>query len=63
MLNRRLAEEKLEKKKQETWKTTIETIQQNHFLSLCLMQIKNNTQLWMWMVMELKPDAVKNNTT
>ena len=22
----------------------------------------NNTQLWMWLVMEVKSDAVKNNT-
>ena len=22
---------------------------------------KNSTQLWMWLVMEVKPDAVKNN--
>ena len=25
-------------------------------------QSKNNTQLWMWLVMEVKPDAVKSNT-
>ena len=25
------------------------------------MQSKNNTQLWMWLVMEVKSDAVKNN--
>ena len=24
-------------------------------------QSKNNTQLWMWLVMEVKSDAVKNN--
>ena len=24
-------------------------------------QSKNNTQLWMWLVMEVKPDAVKSN--
>ena len=24
---------------------------------------KNNTQLWMWLVMEIKSDAVKNNIT
>ena len=24
-------------------------------------QSKNNTQLWMWLVMEAKSDAVKNN--
>ena len=23
---------------------------------------QNNTQLWMWLVMEVKSDAVKNNT-
>ena len=25
-------------------------------------QSKNNTQLWIWLLMEVKPDAVKNNT-
>ena len=24
-------------------------------------QSKNNTQLWMWLVMEVKSDAMKNN--
>ena len=24
-------------------------------------QSENNTQLWMWLVMEVKSDAVKNN--
>ena len=24
-------------------------------------QSKNNTQLWMWLVMEVKPNAVKSN--
>ena len=24
-------------------------------------QSKNNAQLWMWLVMEVKSDAVKNN--
>ena len=24
-------------------------------------QSKNNTQLWMWLVMEVKSDAIKNN--
>ena len=24
-------------------------------------QSKNNTQLWVWLVMEVKSDAVKNN--
>ena len=24
-------------------------------------QSKNNTQLWMWLVVEVKSDAVKNN--
>ena len=26
-----------------------------------LEQLKNNTQLWMWLVMEVKSNAVKNN--